>query len=330
MKRAILFIIGIIFFIALFLGFDYDFGLLLGINNYYLILISAVFFVATIFIGGIRTKYLLKSLKEKEGALAELIKIEFISKFIYYLLPGRLNVPAKAFLLSNSLKASKGNTIALTSFEYALDAGVMVLFGLVGLSFFFSKLIASISIFSVAASIIVVALLAAIFFALPVNRFANVEKKVLRIKNKYLKKAGEVVFKLFYKIRTVWPKLLFTKNSFPVVFTIILTWLFSALSIEFIFLAYGEYVPILWVLTVVAVSLFIAGVSQIPGGVGARELSFVFLLSYLGVPYELSVAAALLSRIYTIIPMVIGYYFMARTKFGGKLSIKKLIAEFST
>ena len=290
--------------------FNIDWNLLFEAKNPVFLLFGLIAYLLAIAVLAFRAHFFFKQLKEKSVSLKALLKIEFASKFFYYALPGRLNVPFKAIILNKVCGVKKGNAISITTLEYVLDVGFMLLLGLIGLSLFFQELFDSISILKIVISMVALGALILVFFLISTNRFKQLLAKSKKLRNNFLRKSFVFVSKLLFKIRDTWPKILLNKRTIPVLFLLLLNWFFSALSTEFVFLAYGQYVPFLWVLTISAVSLLIGGLSQIPGGVGAKEVTLVVLFIFLGVPQEIVLTTALITRLFTLAPMAIGYTFL--------------------
>ncbi|MCX6803758.1 MAG: lysylphosphatidylglycerol synthase transmembrane domain-containing protein [Candidatus Diapherotrites archaeon] len=310
MKKLILALVGIIFFAATFVLFQIDWKVIFGVKEPLFILAGLIVFLVSIIASSIRTKYLLRALGEYAKSITELVKIEFVSKFFYYLLPGRMNIPGKAVLLSNRFSISKSHSLALTSFEYTLDLGVMLIFGLVGISLLFQNLYSLISLDKIFISLFVLLILILTFFLIPLKHFQSIGSVLPKKGKSFLAKIPDYIFRIAFKIREVWPKIILSKQSFPAIFFILLSWIIGAFATELVFLAYGQYVPILWILSITAVSILIGGLSQIPGGVGAREITLVFLFTSLGISQDLAGASALFSRLFTLAPMIIGYFFL--------------------
>ena len=321
-KKAFLIIAGIILFVYLFVSMNFNPNLLIQVKNPGYIIVSLFLFLSSIVIIALRTSFFIKSIGEKSCSLLKLVKIEFIGKFFYYVFPTRLNVPAKAVLLSKESGISKGNAISITTFEYALDVGIMFILGLLGLSIFFQNFFDEITLNKIIYSVILLFVVVLVFFIIPKSFFKKCLAKLEKVKASLFRKVLLFSWKIIVKIRETWPKMLLNKQTFPVVFILILNWILVALSTEFIFLAYYDYVPFLWVLTVSVVAVLIGGISQIPGGLGLKEITLVLLFTFLGVPEQIALTSALLSRIFTIIPIMVGYYFLI--EFGGKNKINDL------
>jgi len=144
-----------------------------------------------------------------------------------------------------------------------------------------------------------------------------------KIKNNFLKKVLVFAAKIFVSIREIWPKLLFNKQTIPAIIILAINWILISLTTELLFISYYTYVPFLWVLTISVVAVLIGGISQIPGGIGLKEVTLVGLFVFLGVPADVSLVVALLLRLFTLVPIAIGYIFVA--KLGADISLKDLV-----
>lgn len=78
-------------------------------------------------------------------------------------------------------------------------------------------------------------------------------------------------------------------------------WLFEGLGNQLLLSAFGVNLPLLTVLSVTSLSLLVGFLSGIPGGIGTREVSLVFLYSLFGVPAPIALALSLVYRIAIIV-----------------------------
>jgi uncharacterized protein (TIRG00374 family) len=322
-KKLILGIIGIILFIYVFVVFEFDWFVLLQSKHPEFIVVSLICFLLSIVLTSFRMRFFLKALDEKHNFVSRLVKIEFINKFFYYVFPARLNVPAKAVLINKMLGASKGNSISITTFEYVLDVGIMFVFGLIGLSIFFQNFFDAITIENIVLTLVGLFVLVIVFFIIPMRIFDKFNKKLKAIKSKFIGRVFFFCWRIIFRIRENWPKILFNKQLLPAVILLVISWLLMALATEFVFIAYYSYVPFLWVLTVSVVAVLISGLSQIPGGLGLREITLVLLFVFLGVPESMAILAALIARIFTLVPILLGYLFFMQ--FGEGIKFREIL-----
>ncbi|MBT4192086.1 MAG: flippase-like domain-containing protein [Candidatus Diapherotrites archaeon] len=323
MKKLILSVIGIIIFVYFFLLLKFDVNLLFTSKSPELIVLALAIFLLSICIIGIRMRFFLKALGEKHNYFSELLKIEFINKFVYYVFPTRLNVPVKALILNKKLGVKKSTTLSITTFEYALDTGFMFVLGLVALSFVFQNMFDAVTLNNLFLTVGLLFVLIILFFLVPLKIFNKTLSFFSKIKNNFLKKVLVFAAKIFVSIREIWPKLLFNKQTIPAIIILAINWILISLTTELLFISYYTYVPFLWVLTISVVAVLIGGISQIPGGIGLKEVTLVGLFVFLGVPADVSLVVALLLRLFTLVPIAIGYIFVA--KLGADISLKDLV-----
>jgi len=325
MKAGILLVLGVIAFFFVFFLFGLDFTMLFSVKDPLLLILGAISFTLATIVVAFRTRFFLKSSGEKYHGLYKLLEIELISKIFYYIAPGRFNIPAKALLLSSEFELSKKKALSICMLEYVVDVTVMIALAILGGFLFLQGVFFKISIQNILISVIIIFILAIAYFFVPQKIFKKIEKKISKIRSGKIRKLFSLFFKIAFNIREVWPGVILKRRTISALFFVLLAWVFTGLSMELVFLAYGVYVPIFWVLTISAFSVFVAGISQIPGGVGARELSMVFLFVSLGVPQDLVVIAAVVTRIYTIIPIIIGYAFLIKSRKSLHFDIKSIL-----
>ena len=82
----------------------------------------------------------------------------------------------------------------------------------------------------------------------------------------------------------------------PILLTIA-TWGAGSLGEYMLLLAFGVKIPILYVLGIYCASWIIGAFSFLPGGLGAKEVSFAFLLSTLGLPLTTGMWVSLIDRL---------------------------------
>lgn len=309
MKKIIFLISGALLFIFSLFLFKVDWVKIFQIKEpIYLVGALAIMVFAGAILS-LRVNFFLKALDEKKAKIVDLVEIEFINKFFYYVLPGRINIPIKALLLNKMCQTPKSKALSITIFEFVLDISFMIFFGLIGLSLFFQKF-STISIEKIIITVIILFGIVIAFFAMPIKTFKRTFINLGKVRVGLLKKLFMYLEKIVLRLRETWPQIIFNRQMVFVVPLILISWVMTVAGNEMIFLAYGYYVPVMWVLTVTAVSLIIGGLSQIPGGIGAREVTTVVLLTFLGVDPNMAVISSVIGRLFTIAPAVIGYLYL--------------------
>ncbi len=321
--RNLLFVIGIAIFLLVLFSFNIDFSVMFRVKNPIFIILAAVVYLIGIFIASLRAGFFIKITNKRNLDFSlkntkDFFSVELINKLAYYILPARINVPIKALLISKAFGVSKGDSIAITALEYAIDLGIMFVLGFILFSIFFQKLFYQITLFNLFITLVVIILLAILFFLVPSSFFERIVKSVSKIKNAFVKKIFFLITKTILKVRTVWPRLLLDWSQIPILILSVAGIIITAMASELIFLAYGIYVPVLWVIAVGAVSVLVGGISQIPGGIGSREITIIALFVFLGLQKDVVLSVAVFLRILSLLPIILGYIALVgfRKKFG--------------
>jgi len=132
--------------------------------------------------------------------------------------------------------------------------------------------------------------------------FSYYETRVYLIKNNLIRK----IVKYFSKIKTEFLKsfysLLKLKKSYLVVGLIlsIIKMFIGVLKVYLLFSFFGLNVPFWICFGMWSIAYFIGSSSSLPGGLGAFELSFVFLAKSINIPGELALNVAIVERFFNI------------------------------
>jgi uncharacterized protein (TIRG00374 family) len=301
-KNIILLLIGLGILGLLVWKMEIDFSLIYVIKRPHYIALAVFLMLLIPLITAFRMKYFLLSVG-KNSPMKEIVTIEYINKFLYYVAPFKLNVPAKAVLLNKICDVKKSDSASVVTFEYGLDAGITLLIGFLGIFFFFRNF-SHFSLFKIQ-YLIIITIGVITFFCIPTKSFDKLLVKSESIR--FGKKVVIFILKVTRIIRETWATLIFNKRMYYILPIVVLMWGVEISLIEALFLSANYYVPLVWVLIVSTCGVFIGGITTIPGGLGIREATMVFLYSALGVPEEISVMVVLLSRLLIIIPIAIGY-----------------------
>ena len=136
MKKILFYLLGIVIFILAIFFLNIVLSFFYLVTNPLFVLAFPAIMVFGLVVVGFRMKYLLIPLGERDFSVKKLIEIEFINRFIQYVLPAKLNIPAKALMLSKECNVKKTNAISVTSFEYFVHLVVLLFFVLYGMIFF--------------------------------------------------------------------------------------------------------------------------------------------------------------------------------------------------
>jgi len=271
------------------------------------IVLALLFVMLTRFSAALRLNNLLRSI-DKSRPFHEALIIDFISKFLYYISPFKLNVPAKAILLNKKSNISLRESVALVSFEYALDTVITVSLGIAGVSILFKNT----SLTSITYIVSFVMLMFAFFISMPEGFFQSMDKKFSQIKHVKLQKMLSHVSGSIFAIRGTWINIIFNRQMYPILLITFFSNIIVGYSAKFIFLSMGYDVPLIPLIMVVAASTVTGGVSNIPGGLGVMEATMVILFTSLEIPMDISIAFVIIYRLSTLAPILTGYIFSLR------------------
>jgi len=273
------------------------------------IIIYMFFFLTS----AVRMNYFLKSLDNKTNNIKTLIKIEFISKYIYYITPSKLYIPAKALLLNKLCNIRKSTGIAITSYEYAIDATATIFLALCGTIFLFRESF-NISQNELTFMLIAIIALIIIYISAPLKFIDLLSGKANKLNNKCIKKIATSTINIIKTTRATWRELTFNKKMRYILPATIIQITLAAASTKLLFLSMSTNIPLLWIIAVSASAIFVSGISQIPGGIGIREGTAIILYAALGIPKEITLIVVLTSRLFTIIPLILGWYYSTNIK----------------
>ncbi len=101
-----------------------------------------------------------------------------------------------------------------------------------------------------------------------------------------------------------------TKNGviYIVILLTIVSWFVYGIGMYVLLLAFGYNIPIIYVLAITALSEVIGTFSFLPGGLGAKDISFAVLLTRMEVPMQAGMSAVLILRIIVYIQIGIGAF----------------------
>ncbi|MEM3086828.1 MAG: lysylphosphatidylglycerol synthase transmembrane domain-containing protein [Halobacteria archaeon] len=254
----------------------------------------------------LRTKVLLLSLGVRTGT-GILIRIEFIHYFLQTVLPFRLNLPAKAWVLRQSGVASFPQALSVTTFDYLIDTGTLL-----GIVFLIGPLfVPGLGMAGLSVAMVAILGLLATYLALPARVFG-----VLRFPGEPrsgVRRIWNRVLDFTLTLRATWFDLLRRRTSLgvvPVQAAVVVLQLFAT---QALLLSAGVWLPLLGLLVAINATAFIGGITTIPaGGLGVRDAAMAILLNRLGAPLDVSLYAVLMSRLTGLIPVAIGYLLSLR------------------
>lgn len=259
-------------------------------------------------ITALRMRCIIFPLEKKSLPIHDLFVIEYIYKFLSNVAPFKLNLPAKAVLLNKKCGMKLSSGASVVSFEYALDSGIVIVFGFLG-AFAYFRNDTRISFASIEYFIITTFFCTIAFFSIPTDYFEKLLNNAEHMHVKPIRAITTFGIKVLWAIRGTWAKLALHRKMIKVLMTTAIIWGSAILTNEFLFLSTGLYVPPTWILVAISSGIFTGGISTIPGGLGVREATMVLMYGYLGIPNDNSVAVVLLGRVLSTLPIIIGYFY---------------------
>ncbi len=285
------------------------------IQNPSYILLAAILTTLNFPVSALRMKYILKSIKEEDISLTTLTKIEFTSKFIYYITPSKVYLPVKALLLNKQCGISKSTGAAITAFEYGLDVSSMLIISTIGLAIFQQS--TSTSSLEPAKILAILIIMVIIFLKMPITKITKTLNNLKIAKIIIIKKGIKYTTILAKTSKDTWKSILTNRKTMIIIPITILIWFIGALGIKMLFMSYGVNVSIIHIFLINMISTVAGGISQIPGGLGVREGASVILYNSIGIAQETTIMVLIIARLMSIIPITIGYYLSTKSQPSG-------------
>ncbi len=306
-KKKILYIAGFLILVLLVPFLDIDLSVFIMVKHPIFILLTLLTILFSFIVLAFRLKFLLRAAGEKELSLIDSFKVEVTNRFFTYIAPMKLNIPVKAVLLNKRFKVGKVNALAMSSYEYFIDLGILFFFGLLGFLFVFNDFAGA----QANMILIVFALLAfiAAFFLVPKHFFGKLEARIQSASENIFRNAILFLVKSLSQMREAWINLFFSRESPAIIFLVFVKFILAIISYIFLFWAVGYDLNFIYILMVISFSMFLGGISTIPSGLGVREGSIVLLLSLFAVPSAFSFFAVVANRLLIIPFLVLGYFF---------------------
>lgn len=293
---TILFIITLIFLLRT-IDFNLFIKELKSINKFFIIaavITTILAIMARIFKFKFATNYLSYKINFKDASLFQILSLSFA-----LITPARIGEATKAVLLKKRLNIPITSAVSIVILERLLDLLFLVL-----ASFFYSILL----IKNITFSIILIAILITIILIFFLMKKSNILKKFIPTRfKKYLDEP--IKFNKSKKILIL-----------LIIWTII-TWLLDSFTIWLIAKSLNISLSFLIVIGITSISTIATLLSILPWGIGAYDLSIIFLLSLLGITKESATIILIASRLIGIImPFVLSIILINITGFSFKRS----------
>ena len=307
--------LGVLIFTYLIKISNIDTNIIYSIQNPTYILIAMILTTLYFPVSALRMKYILKSIKEEDIPLTTLTKIEFMSKFIYYVTPSKVYLPVKALLLNKQCGIRKSTGAAIATFEYGLDVSSMLIISAIGLAIFQQS--TSTSSLEPAKILALLIILTIIFLKMPINKITKTLNNLKIAKISIIKKGIKYTTILAKTSKNTWKSILTNRKTTIIIPIMILIWFIGALGIKMLFMSYGVNVSIIHIFLINMISTVAGGISQIPGGLGVREGASVILYNSIGIGQETTIMVMIIARLMSIIPITVGYYLSTKSQPSG-------------
>ncbi|MFH1284964.1 MAG: lysylphosphatidylglycerol synthase transmembrane domain-containing protein [Candidatus Micrarchaeota archaeon] len=254
------------------------------------VLLSLVFMSFSMLARVFRWQILLKEVQPI--TFRELLPIQFFGLALSNLAPGKLSEPAKSIILKSTHSTTLSSSLPTVALERLGDMLAVLFYStLVFLFLPASYLLLPIALFALATFIFILA-----------SNNSTLEQFVLNLVKRFAPNFRENAQTMFLGLKL--------KRSFLPVFIISLAiWAIDSLAIYAILTSVGVSLAdygihgfasqFALILGFLAFSVLIGLISFLPGGIGSTELSVAFLFTLIGVPRELAISWAIISRIPT-------------------------------
>ena len=322
MKKIIYYIAGLIFFIIFASQFNLDFSIFLAVQKPEFILLAFLSLFVSLIFQSLRLNSLLLTFTSEKTKISDLFKLELINRFFLYVLPARLNLLAKAGIISNNYKLTKTDSVAITTFEQVIDFWMILIPAAVGLIFF-------IGLFNSLPVPILLAFFALLFassvgfFVLPLHLFEVLISKSENINFPFISRIIVFFLKFARDMRVNWVKLIKSKH-FGIVFVYtVLYWIAALLSFYFLFFAVNSSVGFIPLAISISFALFAGVLSTIPGGIGVRESAVILVLGFFAVAYDVSFFVVVVNRLLVCIFLFLGYILLLKDGYATLEGIKR-------
>lgn len=281
-----------------------------GINNIFTEFLQAdLFFILLAFIVSIlcmvlkvmRWNLLLRPYKKIDSA-----GIYIISGAINQILPTGSGEISRAYLCKDKLNIPLGISVGAIVIERFLDFSFLIALSIAGLILVTSESNFAFQLLIITLIIILgyLIILKPIYFQTLLIRIYQQIKKI--ISYSLLDKIFNIILEAHNKITD--SIVSYHSNRKILINTIFITiaiWLINGIFFYFILLAFGCNMSLFNLILISAISEIIGSFSFIPGGFGAKDLSFAILLTTQGIPFDLGVTIYLMARLISYIQVAI-------------------------
>ncbi|MBI4052776.1 MAG: flippase-like domain-containing protein [Candidatus Diapherotrites archaeon] len=306
-KTIFLYAVGLLSLAAVFSVFNVDLKVFFSVKPEWLalpILISVLLVVVYAW----RTKFLLLALGHKAFSFADLVKIEFVNKLVLQTAPAKLNIPAKAIMLVKKCGIPRNDALSVSAFEHFLDLFVLLALGVFG--FFVFAPISSHYSANIGIATAALVFVSMGFFVLPAGFYDFLTAKTDFLRKRRFLGLANIALVYIREMRRAWLDLVLHRHMFIVIPIVLAYIALNAIAIKLLFLSIGHNIAFGYIVAAFAITRLFSGISNIPGGFGIREASFVILFGFVGIPSDASFFVAIAWRAIGTLPLLLSYPIM--------------------
>jgi len=303
---SILFLVGIGLFI--FVIWKLNIRELPSVKNWSYILLSFIVTLCLPLIPSVRMHYFLKSLGNNLS-FKHLIEIEYMNKFLYYIAPAKLNLPAKVLLYNKKCGVKGSDASGSVSIEYGIDVTIQIIIALLGVSLILASVFETIASYKFILMASLVYGLILFFFFVPDGIMLKISNLKVPLIKKYFTYFINFIIGTRASCKTILKNV---KSMTKIILISIALWMIVFVRIDLLFKGMDITVPIMYIAIVSCASLVIGGVSNVPGGLGIREASAIYLYAFLGVQESAAMVVVVMDRLLMLGIVIIGLVLFLR------------------
>jgi len=219
-------------------------------------------------------------------------KLYFIGQAINEIAPTGSGELVKILIAKKRYNISRSTTLIATAMERFLDVVYLLIFALMGL--FVLK--GQIGVFEMMLPTLLILILILLvgFILFKPSVVGHIRKILLKFKNKVVVMLAEVAGSLETSLFNF--HLENKRGLIAGVILTVVTWLLDGLTHFCLIRAFGYQVELLYIYVIVAVAWLLGTFSFLPGGLGVREGTYVYLLETQSIPPPIGASVILIQR----------------------------------
>ena len=287
MKRIIPFIIGLFVLAVLVVNVGInDITQAISLANIYLLLASFLILVFTMLIKNFRWGFLLK--RVSKCGLRKSSLVYFVGQLTNEVMPIGSGELVRTYWIKRIDKTSFTRPLSSIIVERVFDLVILLIIVIVGINIILN--LQGFFHFLLLSTLIILAVIALALRPKIIKPFLRILPK--KISSKISEKLED-----FEKAKVSYKK---STLSLTLVISLI-AWLVEACSQTVLIYSFGYPLPFLHVLSIVTISWLLGTFSFLPGGLGAREAVFAYLLTLSSVPVNVAITISLVYRAFVYV-----------------------------